>query len=361
MIRLNDIGDYNKRFEHGFLDDTRDLICSGQYILGPKLDEFECRVSSYLGVNHCIGVSSGTSALELVFECLDLCPEDEVVIQSNAYIACALGARRSGARLRIIDCESDATFSIAELKKILNPSIKAVLVVHLYGDSCDMEELTRICIENNIRLIEDCAQSFGSTYNGKKLGSFGYASCHSFYPTKNLGALGDGGAICTNDTAFNNRLRTYRNLGSSKKYYNTLKGTNSRLDSLQACYLLRKLNDLETAVNTKRSLAAYYTQHLRFPHLKNTGGCVGHSYHLYVITVPERNSFVEYMTNNQIETIIHYPIPFYKSEAFCEYNDLSFANAEKLAASIVSIPIHPTLSEDNVRYIVLKANNYTIQ
>jgi dTDP-4-amino-4,6-dideoxygalactose transaminase len=361
MIHLNDVRSYNSQYEAGFVEDTLSVLRSGQYILGPAVKEFEEKVAGYIGVSHCAGVSSGTSALEVMFECLNLTENDEIVIQANAYIACAFGAIRSKASLCIIDCEPDGTFSIDNLVNAITPKTRAVLVVHLYGDCCDMERLADVCSTRNILLVEDCAQSFGSEYAGKKLGSFGYASCHSFYPTKNLGALGDAGAICTNDLVLFERILKVRNLGSTKKYYHSVMGTNARLDTLQASYLLRKFPDLDGSINAKRQIASVYQAELNATHLKNPDPRVKSSYHLYVIVVKNRDRFVDYMKMNDIETIIHYPIPFYKSEAFSHYNQLSFPNAELLSHSIVSIPIHPLLTGDQVRKIVLKTNEFVIQ
>jgi dTDP-4-amino-4,6-dideoxygalactose transaminase len=361
MIHLNDVRSYNSQYADGFVDDTLSVLRSGQYILGPAVKEFEEKVAGYIGVSHCAGVSSGTAALEVVFECLDLSEDDEIILQANAYIACAFGALRSKASLRIIDCDPDGTFGIDKLIDAITPKTRAVLVVHLYGDCCNMERLTEVCSAHNIRLIEDCAQSFGSEYAGKKLGSFGYASCHSFYPTKNLGALGDAGAICTNDSALFERILKVRNLGSTKKYYHSVMGTNARLDTLQAAYLLRKFPDLDRTIDAKRQIASAYQSKLSATHLKNSDPRVKSSYHLYVINVKDRDRFADHMKANGIETIIHYPIPFYKSGAFSRYNHLTFPNAEMLSGSIVSIPIHSLLTDDEIRKIVLKANEFVIQ
>jgi dTDP-4-amino-4,6-dideoxygalactose transaminase len=221
-----------------------------------------------------------------------------------------------------------------------------------------MNELVDLCNEHNIKLIEDCAQSFGSSYGGKKLGSFGYASCHSFYPTKNLGAIGDAGAICTNDLNFINKLKYFRNLGSIKKYIHDVKGTNSRLDSLQCCFLLTKLPYLDTTISYKQTIAGLYSENINFKHLKNKDSQVDHSYHLYVIIVENRDEFVDFMNTNNIETIVHYPVPFYKSQAFTEINHLTFKNTEYLSRHIVSIPIYPTLTEQQVQKIILIVNSF---
>jgi dTDP-4-amino-4,6-dideoxygalactose transaminase len=356
MIALNDVKEYNAGFIDDFTKDVSSLIHSGRYILGDTVAELETRISEYIGVRHCVGVSSGTSALELAFAALNLGPEDEVIIQANAYIACAFGILQSKAAMKIIDCELSGVFSISEFERNITPQTKAVLVVHLYGDCCNMERMVSLCHKKGIHLIEDCAQSFGSSYGTKKLGSFGVMSCHSFYPTKNLGALGDAGAICTNDERIADVLKNVRNLGSMQKYVHTMKGTNSRLDPIQACILLRKLPDVDRTIRIKRAIAEEYIRSIRHPHLKNPDPKAFSSYHLYVISVHNRDAFVEAMKSANIETIIHYPVPFYKSEAYSELNHLTFPIAEALSKTIVSIPLYCTLSSDQVRYIILHAN-----
>lgn len=361
MIPLNNIKEYNSLFEEGYLEDLKEVLASGQYILGNKVQQLEESVCKYIGVNYCLGVSSGTSALEIVFDCLDLDEHDEIIIQANAYIACALGTIKSKATLKIIDCEQTGVFNINEFISNVTDRTKAVLVVHLYGDCCNMERISQICEDRQIKLIEDCAQSFGSMYNGKKLGSFGYASCHSFYPTKNLGALGDAGAICTNDSKFHDKIKQYRNLGSIEKYKHLCKGTNSRLDALQACFLIRKLADVDRSIARKQMIAAQYITTIPYVHIKNNDIHVKSSYHLFVIRLNNRDQFMQFMKQHDIETLIHYPEPFYKSPAFPELNELTFENCEELASHIVSIPIYPTLTDDQVQNIVLKVCEFNKQ
>jgi dTDP-4-amino-4,6-dideoxygalactose transaminase len=354
-IPINNVSEYNKLYIDKYIENLNNLVNKGNYILGTEVQTFEEKLSKYLNVNYALGLNSGTSALELAFQLLDLNPDDEVIIQANAYIACAFGALKSNAKLRIIDCDSNGLFDINELKKNMNDKIKAVLVVHLYGDSCDMEELTSFCNNNNIILIEDCAQAFGTKYNNKMIGSFGDISCHSFYPSKNLGALGDGGAICTNNINYYNKIKLLRNLGSIKKYEHDVKGTNSRLDTLQASFLLSKFDDVDKYIQHKNNISKLYTfDNNFFKHIKNPNENVFHSYHLYVILLHDnidRNNFSSYLLSNGIETIVHYKIPFYKTLAFKEFNNLTFKNTEKLANNILSLPIYNTMNEKQIYHI----------
>lgn len=364
-VPINNVSEYNKLYIDKYIENLNTLVNKGNYILGKDVDIFEEKLAQYLNVNYTLGVSSGTSALELAFQTLDLERDDEIIIQANAYIACAFGAIKSKAKLKIIDCDDNGLFDINECKKVINEKTKAVLVVHLYGDCCNMTELTFICKQKNIILIEDCAQAFGSKYNNKMIGSFGDISCHSFYPSKNLGALGDGGAICTNNKNYYNKIKLLRNLGSTIKYQHEIKGTNSRLDTLQASFLLSKMNHVDNTISHKQQLVKLYKNIPGFfQHIKNDDEKVYHSYHLYVIKLNKninRELFMDYLNKYGIQTIIHYKIPFYKTNAFLELNNLSFPNTEYLADRIVSLPIYNTMKEEDVNYIMNIVTNYDIE
>lgn len=334
-----------------YIRNLEETIESGSYILGPTVRKFEDSLASYLGGGYAIGVGSGTGALELAFESLGLTENDEIIIQANAYIACAFGALRSNAKIRIVDCDPNGLFSIANFQAAITSNTKAVLVVHLYGDCCDMDALTDMCNLKDIVVIEDCAQSLGSYWNNKKLGSFGDISCHSFYPTKNLGALGDAGAVVCKNKETAECIRKLRNLGSTEKYIHSLKGTNSRMDSIQAAFLCEKLQYMDQTILDKRVIAKHYTDS-GLNHVRNHDDRVFHSYHLYVIKTDKRDVLMNSLATRGIETIIHYPIPFYKSKAFSEFNHLKFENAEALSRTVLSIPIHTSLTSTEQTYII---------
>ena len=355
-ILINNVSEYNQLFQDKYIENLNNLLKKGNYILGEDVQIFENKMADYIGTNHCLGLSSGTSALELAFEILNLNNDDEVVIQSNAYIACAFGALKSKGKLVLIDCDKNGVFDISEFKRNINSKTKAVLVVHLYGDCCNMELMSNICKQHGIVLVEDCAQAQGTQYNHKMIGSFGDISCFSFYPSKNLGALGDGGAICTNNVEYYNKIRYLRNLGSIKKYEHEFKATNSRLDTLQAMFLLTKLNDINNTIQHKQLIATRYKEmnHKSFNHIENRDPNVYHSYHLYVLQLsPEinRDHFMTYLRKEGIESIIHYKTPFYKCNAFPEFHHLMFPNTENLANTIVSVPIYNTMTEEQVEYV----------
>lgn len=364
-ISINDVNEYNNLFSNIFIENMATILQKGNYILGEEVDVFEKTHAKYITTKYCVGVSNGTSALELAFQLLNLQPDDEVIIQANAYIACAFGALKSTAKLVLIDCDENGLFNIEEFQNKINSKTKAVLVVHLYGDSCNMDLMKQICNDKKIFMIEDCAQAQGTKYNNKMIGSFGDMSCFSFYPSKNLGALGDAGAICTNNELYYNQLKKLRNLGSAIKYHHDIVATNSRLDTIQAMFLLTKFEDIDNTIIHKQKLANLYkNMPLLLEHIKNKDENVSHSYHLYVVKLHDtinRDNFMEYLNEHGVQTLIHYKIPFYKSGAFSELNHLTFSNAEILADRIVSLPIYNTMTEEKVNYVMQVINDYDIK
>lgn len=351
-IPFTDTQAYNQTFAEGFAEDLTSVLNSGRYILGDPVVEFEKRLAESVGVPYAVALSSGTAALELAFRTLKLAPTDEIIVPANAYIASIFGAMASGARIVPVDCALDGTIDLDEVKSHVTPQTKAVLVVHLYGDSCDMVELSEFCEENELRLVEDCAQSFGTTYAGRPHGSFGDIACFSFYPTKNLGALGDAGAITTRHDYIAQECRRARNLGSTVKYIHEIQGTNARMDTLQAAFLLRKFDDMARVIQVKRSIADRYTKSLDILHIRNKDPNVRHSYHLYVLATEQRGLICKHLAKHGIETIIHYPIPYYKSRAFHWLNALSFPNTELLATTVFSIPLHASLTEKEIDSVI---------
>lgn len=351
-IPFTDTRDYNKTFADGFASDLQAVLQSGRYILGEEVTTFERRLAETIGTKYAVAVSSGTAALELAFRALNLAPTDEIIVPANAYIASIFGAMASGARIVPVDCTLSATLDIDEVKRHVTQRTKAVLVVHLYGDSCEMDELSAFCRERGIILIEDCAQSFGTTYAGKPHGSFGDMACFSFYPTKNLGALGDAGAITMNSASFALTCRQARNLGSTVKYIHDIQGTNARMDTLQAAFLLRKMTDVQKMIDARRDVAERYTKDLRHLHVRSNDPKVNHSYHLYVLAAQNREDVCKRLADKGIETILHYPIPYYKSSAFHWLNHLSFPNTELLARTVFSIPLSASLTQKDINHVI---------
>lgn len=354
---MSDLRESNEKLADGFAEDVRTLLGHGKYILGDEVKTFEKTLAAFLGVKHVIGVSSGTTALEIAFCSLGLSPTDEIIVPANTYIASAFGATASGAKIVPVDCTRNGTLDLDAVSAAVTSNTKAVLVVHLYGDCCNMETLSSFCKENNLFLVEDCAQSLGSMYNGVPLGAWGDISCHSFYPSKNLGALGDAGAIATNNDAYDKYCRLARNLGVSAKYIHDIQGTNARMDTLQAMFLLRKFGSMRDMIDTKRLVAMLYNMDLGSIHIRSIDPAVFHTYHVYAICVEDRDRLMKKLAENGIESLIHYPIPFYKSAAFSSMNHLVFPNTEYLANHMVSLPIFATMTVNQVKDVVRVIQN----
>ena len=344
------------------MDGVHKVLHSGWYILGSSVKAFEIDFAEYCGTEHCVGVANGLDALELIIHGYDIGPGDEIIVPSNTYIASILAISANGAVPVLVEPDLQ-TFNLdpAKIEAHITPNTKAILVVHLYGQACDMNPILEIANRYNLKVIEDCAQAHGALYGDKRVGNFGDAAAFSFYPGKNLGALGDGGAITTNDEELYSRLMALRNYGSHKKYENLYKGYNSRLDELQAPILSEKLKWLDQDNEKRREIASYYSNHIlnaevMLPIVQHTPK--SHVWHLFVIRVPQRDHFMEYMTRNGVQTMIHYPIPPHKQEAYREWSDLVFPISEQIHAEVVSLPISPVMEMEEVLRVVEVINEY---
>lgn len=362
MIPFLDLKKINLRHEKALLDGVHNVLHSGWYILGSNVKAFENEFAEYCGTQYCVGVANGLDALELIIHGYDIGPGDEVIVPSNTYIASILSISANGATPVLVEPDL-LTFNLdpAKIEAHITPKTKAILVVHLYGQSCDMNPINEIANRYNLRVIEDCAQAHGALYDGKRVGNLGDAGAFSFYPGKNLGALGDGAAITTNDEGLYNRLLALRNYGSQKKYENLFKGYNSRLDEIQAPILSEKLNWLDQDNERRREISSFYlsnivNQYITLPAVQNEPK--SHVWHLFVIRVENRNHFIDYMTSNNVQTMIHYPIPPHRQEAYKEWNDLVFPISEKIHAEVVSLPISPVMEMEDVKRVVEVVNEY---
>jgi dTDP-4-amino-4,6-dideoxygalactose transaminase len=346
----------NLSYKDKFMKNFEEILESGNLILGKKAEELENKIKEYIGVKYCLGTSSGTSSLELAINSLDLNENDEIIIQGNTFIASAFGARFSKSKIIPTEVDQNGLLDIDLLENQINNNTKCVIVVPLYGDCCDMKKLSELCKKNNIFLIEDCAQAQGTKYNNRMIGSFGDISCFSFYPSKNLGALGDAGAICINNYVLYEKVKLLRNLGAVIKYQHDIKGGNYRIDALQCSFLLTKFNDIDEVIKKKQQVAKWYETHLnknKYVHIKNDSSLISHSYHLFVIKLVDinRKKFADFLSQAGIETIVHYPVPFYKSKAYAELNWIELPIVENLAKNIISLPIDHLLEENDIVYI----------
>ncbi|MBT0608836.1 DegT/DnrJ/EryC1/StrS family aminotransferase [Aequorivita echinoideorum] len=366
MIPFLDLHAINARFESGFQKSFQQFLDSGYYILGNQVKVFEENFANYCGTNYCVGVSNGLDALRLILEGYKILGKvsegDEVLVASNTYIATIIAIKQAGMIPVLVESDaSNYNFDISSLKKSITKKAKAIMPVHLYGQLAPMDEILEIANGHNLLVIEDAAQAHGSKNNdGKLAGNVGDAAGFSFYPSKNLGALGDGGAITTNDEELASVIKKLRNYGSSSKYVNEFLGINSRLDEVQAAFLNVKLPALDVDNNRRREIAKKYISEIknRKITLPEWDGSDNHIFHLFVVRVKKRDVFLEYLSENKIGFLIHYPIPPHKQKALSEYSELSFPVTEKIHEQVVSIPISPVLSEADVDTVIDVLNHY---
>jgi dTDP-4-amino-4,6-dideoxygalactose transaminase len=365
MIKFLDLFKINQQYRDELNSAFLRVLDSGWYILGKEVNQFEADFATYCGTKYAIGVANGLDALILIIRAykeLGVFKDgDEVIVPANTYIASILAVSANNLLPVLVEPDLD-TFNIDPLliEYKITSKTKAILPVHLYGQLCDMAAINAIAFKHNIKVIEDCAQAHGAIINGKKAGSFGDAAGFSFYPGKNLGALGDAGAITTNDDKLAIVIRALANYGSEEKYKNQYKGINSRLDELQAALLGVKLKSLDNETEIKRAIANRYLLEVRNPKiiLPKITEQSAHVWHLFVIRVENRDHLQQYLTDNEIQTIIHYPIPPHLQQAYEIWNQLSYPISEKIHREVLSLPLNHTLTSDEVEYIIEILNEY---
>lgn len=333
---------------------------SGWYILGREVEAFEAEYAAYCGARYCVGVGNGLEALHLILCAMDIGPGDEVIVPANTYIATWLAVSYTGAVPVPVEPDGRTyNMDVTRVEAAITERTKAVLPVHLYGQPADMDPINEIARRHNLRVIEDAAQAHGARYKGRKTGTLGDAAGFSFYPGKNLGALGDGGAVVTNDGAVAQKVRLLRNYGSRVKYYNEVRGYNSRLDELQAALLRVKLRHLDDWNARRRRLSVHYLElrhdSLIQPYVPEWADPV---WHLYVVRTAKRPELVELLDRNGIGCLIHYPVPPHLQDAYGElhYPAGSFPLTEKMADEVLSLPMGPHLAESDLRTIVATLN-----
>lgn len=349
---------FHKEFETIQIDVQKELdevFKNAYFIMGQKLQLFEKQFADYLGAKEAIGVGDGTGALFLAVQALGIGKGDEVIVPSFTYIATALAASHNGATPVLVDVLPDThLIDPKEIEKKITKKTKAIIPVHFYGNSCDMDSIMKIAKKHKLFVIEDAAQAHGARYKGKKLGTFGDYGCFSFYPTKNLGAFGDGGAVVTNKTNLAKQIHLLRNYGQEKKYYSKIKGYNSRLDELQAAILSVKLKHLD-AWNKKRTAhVAMYRKLLKgiVDFASDTPNSTP-SHYIFAIQVPQRDLMQKKLAEKGIGTIIHYPVPVHLQEAYKDlgYKKGDFPISEKIANTTLSLPLFPYITKEEITYV----------
>ncbi len=372
MIKFLDLQSINKQYETELKDVCSRVIDSGWYIMGNELKKFENSFSKYIDTKYCIGVANGLDALTLVLrawkELNKLKPGDEVLVQANTYIASVLAITENDLVPVFIEPNPDTyNLSVENIRKAITNKTKAILPVHLYGQISPMQEIMAIADEFNLLVLEDCAQSHGASIDGKKAGNWGHAAGFSFYPGKNLGALGDAGAIATNDDKLANVIFALQNYGSHQKYLNLYQGVNSRLDEIQAAMLDVKLKYLPHEIQIRQSIAQQYLDKIKNPLIKlpidsekYKKDPQTHVWHLFVISCQHRKKLQKYLSDCGIQTLIHYPTPPHKQQAYPQYNSLSLPVTEKIHTEVLSLPISPIMTEKDIQAVIDACNLFSV-
>jgi len=333
----------------------------GWFIQGREYEAFCKEFASYCGAAHCIGVANGLDALSITLKALGIKSGDEVIVPSNTFIATALAVSNINARIVLVEPD-EKTFNLIGkgLEEAITPATKAIIPVHLYGQAAGMDEIIKIANKYSLYIIEDCAQAHGAVYKGKPVGTFGIAGCFSFYPAKNLGALGDGGAIITNDENLAQKTACLANYGSSGKYKHILKGCNSRLDEVQAAFLRIKLSHLDDYVKERNNIAKNYLTRINNPKiiLPQIGQYRNHVWHIFAVLCETREHFRDYLSKNGIGTVCHYPIAICDQEAYLGDNFPKTPLAQSISAKEISLPLFNGMTDEEINYIINIINEY---
>ena len=367
MIHFLDLKAINAQYRDEMIAAVTKVIDSGWYVLGEQVEEFEREFAGYCGTQHCIGVANGLDALILTFrawkELGKLKDGDEIIVPANTYIASILAITEN--KLVPVLVEPDEfTYNLCPSKTsaAICDKTKAILAVHLYGQLAPMKEIMYLAEQHNLLVLEDSAQAHGAEIDGKKAGSWGHASGFSFYPGKNLGALGDAGAVTTNDQELAITITALRNYGSHKKYNNQYRGINSRLDEIQAAILRVKLGYLDKETEARKAIAKIYGQEIVNPliELPIVEDANAHVWHLFVIKTLHREDLIKHFGDNDVQALIHYPIPPHKQQAYSEWQDHSYPLTEMLHKTVISLPISPVMTDQHVRAVISACNSFKL-
>ncbi|MCS3867862.1 dTDP-4-amino-4,6-dideoxygalactose transaminase [Chryseobacterium ginsenosidimutans] len=366
MIKFLDLQKINLTHQEEIENRLLQTFRSGWYLMGNDLKQFEKNLAEYIGAEHAIGVANGLDALRLILrayiEMGVMKKGDEILVPSNTYIASILAISDNGLVPVLVEPGIEHyNIDIHKIEEKITSKTKGILIVHLYGRTIFSEELQKLAEKHHLKIIEDNAQAIGAEWNGKKTGNLGDASGFSFYPGKNLGALGDAGAITTNDEELTKTIRALANYGSNQKYVNIYQGLNSRLDEIQAAVLDVKLKYIDAENTVRRNIAKRYINEVSNPQIilpENPEDEKEHVWHIFVIRTQKRDSLQSYLTENGVQTLIHYPIPPHKQQAYKEWNDLSFPISEKIHNEVLSLPISPVMEDEDITKVIELLNKF---
>lgn len=355
MIPFLNLAKVNNRFREEIDERLKVILDKGWYLQGEENARFCQHFAEYCGVKYALGVGNGLDALTLIIRAHGFGTGDEIIVPANTYIATILAISANGCTPVLVEptletCNIDPE----RIEEAITPRTRALMVVHLYGQAVQMEKVWALADKYKLKVFEDCAQAHGALYQGKRVGSLGNAGAFSFYPGKNLGCMGDGGAVTTNDKTLYEKLKALANYGSDRKYHNLYKGVNSRLDEIQAAVLDVKLKYLDADNARRRERAAYYIKHITNPRiaLPQTYDELAAVWHVFTVRTERRDAFQQYLSENGIQTLIHYPTPPHKQPAYAEWNARSYPITEKIHREILSLPMSPVMTEEEVRFVV---------
>jgi dTDP-4-amino-4,6-dideoxygalactose transaminase len=361
MIEYENLKKSNLKFHSEFEKSFQKNLTEGRFVLAQNVQDFERNFAAYCGVKNCVGVASGLDALFFAVKALDLPKGSEVLVPANTYIASILGVFNAGFKAVLVEPDIKTyNISPSEIERKITSKTKAIMVVHLYGKLCDMKAIMAIAKKHKLKLIEDCAQAHGAAYKGKRAGSFGDAAAFSFYPTKNLGALGDGGALTSNDSKLASQFKLLRNYGSVERYKNEILGYNSRLDDIQAGFLNVKLKALDVLTEHKRKLAQIYLSQLKSDFiLPSVNKDYYDVYHIFNVRHEKRDALRSYLLKNEIQTDIHYPVaPHHQPALKSLYRGRKFPVSEEIHATTLSLPIAYFHTEKDIEKVVKVMNKF---
>lgn len=361
MISFLDLAQINNRFRAEIDFRFKEILDKGYYLQGEQNELFSKHFAAYCGTKYALGVANGLDALNLIIRAHGFGPGDEIIVPANTYIATILAITENGCAPVLVEPDIK-TYNIDpdKIEAAITPKTKAIMVVHLYGQAVQMQKVWEIAEKYNLKVFEDCAQAHGAVYQDRRAGNLSDAGAFSFYPGKNLGCMGDGGAVVTNDEEVYLKVKALANYGSDRKYHHIYKGTNSRLDELQAAVLDIKLPHLDADNARRREIASYYRKNITNPliTLPQTYDEQAAVWHVFAVRTRERDRFQQYLADKGVQTIIHYPTPPHKQQAYTEWNNRSYPVSEEIHRTIISLPISPVLTDAEAEEVVRIVNEY---
>lgn len=361
MIKFLDLKKINNRYREEIDSRIKNILDKGWYLQGEENENFTKNFANFCGTKFALGVANGLDALNLIIKAYGFGNGDEIIVPANTYIATILAISENGCIPILVEPDIK-TYNINpdSIEEKITTKTKAIMVVHLYGQAVQMEKIWKIAKKYNLKIIEDSAQAHGAIYQENRTGTLGDASGFSFYPGKNLGCIGDGGAVTTNDEELFNKIKAIANYGSDRKYHHIYKGVNSRLDEIQAAVLDIKLKHLDSDNNKRREISKYYRENIKNSKiiLPETYDEKSHVWHIFAVRTQNRDEFQKYLSEKGIQTIIHYPTPPHKQGAYKEWNNLSFPITEEIHNTILSLPISPVMTDSEIEKVVEVVNEY---